>query len=337
MPLFAKILAFLNVIAAGVFIYIASLDYGIRQQWAYEVFRRELVLDGLPVDEKDSGRRVADPIYPDIAPDALDLFDLAGAGDAVSTQKKEVETLRAKIKADVEKLEGDARRARVKELLLGQTATFDERNAILKAAADKNVATDTLKDQLLAKFDDALADKVGETEQDAVAKRRAIAHLLYNLDAGAEPHHRLMIVIGLKAYAQEANQQAALFRDLIEQTKLMTINDRINFIDDYEAKRDRLVYLAHETQLKEADLKRLKGETTLTKAGIAKNEEAKDALEKAFATAEADTQAALRDQAELERQMFKIHKEVGSLIEGNLKQERELGRLERGSSRGGRP
>jgi hypothetical protein len=58
MPLGAKFLAFLNIIAAGGFVYLAAIDWNMRQAWSYEVFRQEVLLNGLPADQADAGHRV---------------------------------------------------------------------------------------------------------------------------------------------------------------------------------------------------------------------------------------------------------------------------------------
>ena len=56
MSLVGKIFAILNVLAAIGFVIIAGMDYSQRHRWAYTVYRHQLLLDGLPIDdaEKDA-------------------------------------------------------------------------------------------------------------------------------------------------------------------------------------------------------------------------------------------------------------------------------------------
>jgi len=350
MPLFAKVLAFLNVLAAGAFIYLASIDYAKRREWSYEVFRHQLVLDGLPVDERDTGpvtsgkeddkdsaRRVVEPIYQELPEDVFNLFDLGSAGEPiVLTQKKEVELAREKAKAEIRKLEGEARRNKLRALLLAQAQSFEEREKYRKMAApDSKTSTDELEGEFLGKFDQLVGDKSGE--MDYATRRRAIAHLLYNLDAGQQSHQRLMVVVGLRAYVAEAEQQAAVLRELVQRSKLQTIQDRADFETDYLRQRNRIVFLAHELEGKQNELKRLKAENDSTRKQIAKREEDVNDLEKSLGQAKDDTALALKDQLALEQRLFQIHKDVGRLTEANLKLEREIRSLEGVGSRGGRP
>jgi hypothetical protein len=53
MSLFGKILAVLNLLGAAGLIYFASADYAKRQAWAHAYTRAELLLNGIPLDEKE--------------------------------------------------------------------------------------------------------------------------------------------------------------------------------------------------------------------------------------------------------------------------------------------
>ena len=47
------VLIFLNWIAAGVFIYLLMMDYHVRQEWSYGVFRNYLMMRGLPLEDEE--------------------------------------------------------------------------------------------------------------------------------------------------------------------------------------------------------------------------------------------------------------------------------------------
>src|SRR5436305_5740410 len=58
MATFGKVLAVFNVLAAIGFIVVAGMDYNKRQSWAYSHFTHQLVVYGLPIDDKDDSWRL---------------------------------------------------------------------------------------------------------------------------------------------------------------------------------------------------------------------------------------------------------------------------------------
>lgn len=369
MPLFAKILTILNVLAAGAFIYLASLDYNARQQWSYEVFRHELVLNGLPVDETDVGlrvdlqpykvkgtdtyrlpdderdlnQRVDRPLYPDISDNLVNqMFDDLGAGDPVRTQKEEVERVRDKIKGELEGEKNEAkRRAAVKKYLLARARTartVKERDESLRDYKDDKLPTAKLMDNFLARFDAAVAG--GEIEDGAkrsVAERRAeVANLLYSLDPDLVSHQRLMVVVGLRAYTIEADAQAQTLRDMAVQSRLGAIDDRNEFESAYLLQRDRILALAADVLRRDIELKNVEAKVKSNEDEITKRKKEIEALKDEVKVASEKTEDSLKVQAKLEKDLFEVHKEIGDLIEANRKLERDIRTYELGRSRGGR-
>src|SRR5437588_7072807 len=51
---FGKVLAILNAVAAIAFIVLAGMAYGKRQAWTHAVYRHDLVIEGIPLDDEDS-------------------------------------------------------------------------------------------------------------------------------------------------------------------------------------------------------------------------------------------------------------------------------------------
>lgn len=93
MSTLGKILALLNVLGALGLTFVALLDYGKRQTWAYSVFRHEVVLRGLPVtdEELDEDKQ---PLVDRLSEETLeDVFKAVGA-TPVLTQVQEVERLK---------------------------------------------------------------------------------------------------------------------------------------------------------------------------------------------------------------------------------------------------
>jgi hypothetical protein len=154
MPGFAKFMAFMNVVVALVFLYLASIDYFARQPWIYEVFRAELAIDGLPVDEKDHGpRRVDVPLYHDIDDATLkDMFAKAGGNPIkgsetiVRTQIDEVKRMQEKTIEELKKLKNDPDRLRAKlrEIVLPLAYSLEERDFWNKHIADPKAAPEAL-------------------------------------------------------------------------------------------------------------------------------------------------------------------------------------------------
>jgi len=92
MSTFGKILAFLNILGALALGALSLMEYSRRQAWAYSLFRHDLVLNGLPLDDKQQdprGNLVADLIGEETK---KDLFSSVG-GNPVTTQVAEVERL----------------------------------------------------------------------------------------------------------------------------------------------------------------------------------------------------------------------------------------------------
>src|SRR4051794_14761028 len=133
MSLLGKIVAFLNILGAIAFFFLATMDYGRRQAWAYDVYRHDLLIHGLPLDESETdegGRRQVDKLG---AGTLADLFTPAG-GAPVDTQVKEVQRvhdlLRAKCDAGADVVDQSALYAYT---LLPLAETSSRREQLLNA------------------------------------------------------------------------------------------------------------------------------------------------------------------------------------------------------------
>src|SRR5262245_47048625 len=89
MSMLGKILAVVNILAAIGFIYLAASDYGKRQQWSYAVYRHDLAIDGLPLDEKETDLDGVARVKNLNQATQADMFQPAG-GQPVTTQLAEV-------------------------------------------------------------------------------------------------------------------------------------------------------------------------------------------------------------------------------------------------------
>ena len=108
MSLFGKILSVLNLLGAAALVYLASVDYGVRQQWAYVAFRYDLMLQGIPLDANQLEKRGI-PVVELLTDDALrEIFSNVG-GAPSRTQLDEVAAVRSRIDAAVAAQEADKR------------------------------------------------------------------------------------------------------------------------------------------------------------------------------------------------------------------------------------
>lgn len=345
MPLLAKFLVLLNILATGGFIYLASLDYGMRQSWALAAFQLELAIDGLPLDRADPGpvekgerrRNVVQPLADDLgdqtSPGFLkDMFKAAGAGQAVNTQLQEIDRVQKVVQKELAGLGEDGRRQRLRDMLLALGSTFAERQEVLKQVADPNVTVAELEKMLMAKFEACRSDK-----RDTAAKRRDVAHVLYNLDPGVESHRRLGMVVGLRAYVDEAEGQGRLLREMAETTKFESGDDRRRFEEAYLLNRDRIIELGLQLERHKSDLvdkERLK--KRIDEEIIKPQQERIVKLDEEKKDTEKLAKGVLADQAELEKKLFELHRQISNLLVENLRLEQEIRDRELGRKRGGR-
>jgi hypothetical protein len=161
MSLFGKILALLNIVGAAALVYFAMSVYAKRQAWAHSKLRHELVLTGLPLDEREQTSNqeflvglLGEPNEATLA----SIFQQAG-GNPVPTQIKEVENQKAQFDGKVQA----AADTRAKTHLLAR---------ILLPLADQSVEREQLlacrsllgTDADLAKFKDRYVKALAEAE-----------------------------------------------------------------------------------------------------------------------------------------------------------------------------
>jgi hypothetical protein len=258
MSLLGKILAVLNILAAATFFYLVAADWGERQKWTYAVFRQDLVIDGLPLDENAQdleGTKVVDKISPETV---KDLFKTVG-GDGDKTQVAECRRVQNKLREEVEGAANDqAKREKLRDILVPLVRLGAERDQlngrILGILGQKLDDLGKLMDAFKQAFDDALTK-----QEEPSAKRQAIAHLLFNIAASRqEPAElqRVAVVIGLKAFINEANEQADAVRIMGERLSHILAEDQAAFERDHA----RLVAELRLMALEETERKKKFGE-----------------------------------------------------------------------------
>jgi hypothetical protein len=151
-----KTLVFLNVLAAGAFIYLATADWSKRQAWTEDVFRHELAIQGLPLQapegaEDSSGTwvpfhfNVSDSVaLTEIRRTTLEKHIPAGGafgGGVVTNQTDEVKRLQTKVRDTIGAADGlPAKIALLRTYLLNLAESGAERdgiNALLRDLLDQ--------------------------------------------------------------------------------------------------------------------------------------------------------------------------------------------------------
>jgi hypothetical protein len=108
-----------------------GMVYGKRTAWQYQVFRQELTMDGLPVDEAqrdEMDRPLADKIGPDTQ---KDIFQGTMPADPVATQRAEVNRVKGDLERKVQSA-GDKKKQlyTLARILTPMALTFDQREGL---------------------------------------------------------------------------------------------------------------------------------------------------------------------------------------------------------------
>jgi hypothetical protein len=334
MSLLGKILAGLNIVAAIAFACLVALDWGQRQKWTYAVFRQDLALNGLPVDDAEhdaDGVRLVDQISDQTL---KELFNPVGGGvpaDASAEDKTQMgEVRRLKSRLDAEIKDAPDKRAKLLSLLTPLAPTVSERQAL----ATKNV--NILETQFNQAFGPDLLEVQGpqgqhsqKTQED---KRQAIAHLLVNLASpkpDATDYQRVLVVIGIKAFAREADRQAVVLRDMAQEVLLAMTRDQGNFLADHRQIVGELRELADTLAQRQAVLAE---QTALTQRHLALVEDRKkgvEGLQNRIEQARRNTQAALAQLSQRQERLFGLEQQVKTTAEQNQELERKIRQLEK--------
>ncbi|HWG45768.1 MAG TPA: hypothetical protein VN688_23605 [Gemmataceae bacterium] len=99
MSLFGKILAIFNIFAVFGAVALIGMDYAKRRSWEYAVFRQELMINGLPLDDEErneQGRLLIENIGPQTQK------DLFGGNAPVTTQTAEVQRVQSNLKGKIQ-------------------------------------------------------------------------------------------------------------------------------------------------------------------------------------------------------------------------------------------
>lgn len=342
MTIFGKILIITNLLITTVFVYLASVDWAKRYSWAYAVYRDDLRMNGLPIDEREM-----DPIGNVLLADKLSsktleqVFQQAGAGAPVETQVKEVQRAHEEVRAALAALDEPGKRALLKIIMLPLARTTGDRYEV-QERIDKAPIDDLLNDVSTVFTEAAQSDlKEDNTanlggEKPLIVKqllprdrRQAIAHLLYNIKPTEEGHARTIVVVGLKAFNEEAKLQADNLEIIFETVRYNMLGDRANFEVEYRKILDEIRDVADSIsgrQLYYENQQKLEKEHTALRDGRQKDvDDAKAALKAALKVMNEN----LKAQAKQEESLFESQRILGTVASENERKEKEIRRLEK--------
>jgi len=304
MSTLGKVLAVFNILMAlAAFFYFFPTHWGTRHGWAYSYFRHELVLDGLPLN--DQAKDTEGHVLKDKLSETTLKQMFQGAGEPVSTQMQEVENLRSEFQRDP---------ARVPEILSNMARTGAERDEI-RAQKPDNVAA------IFEEVDNA-------KDKSPAALRAAIAHLLFNAYDQGRREKRMLIVVGLKEYAREVNDEADAVVSMTARVRRGMQRDLSGFETHYAQLIKDIQVLAE--KIEDAN-NQLKFQEDLTKSHnslVMKRTQDVEALKKAILDARLATRRATDELANEQKLYFQAEEEAGQRAKQNQDLEREIRKRE---------
>lgn len=164
MSIFGKILAFVNVLAVVGVLVLMAMNYAKRLSWEYAIFRQDLLINGLPVDNESAQQAGATQITPETQ---QDMFRQVSPSTPVATQKDEVDRVKRELSSQVQNAGDKKKQIRTLAMIMTPMAETSEQRRHMNAYEtllrdDKTFAA--LKDRLLT------AHKAATTPQQGQAK-----------------------------------------------------------------------------------------------------------------------------------------------------------------------
>jgi predicted nucleic acid-binding Zn-ribbon protein len=297
MSTLGKVLAILNGVAILLFFLVTALDYGQRRAWTGAVFQQDLLINGLPLDDKEVDVE-GGPVVSLIGKGILDNA-FRGAGNPVKTQLEEVKDRHGKLLQKIENKQN------LEAVLVPLAPTLGEREALRKQINDPKTALEDLKGPdgpFEAAFKEALTGKdVQGKPLDQKAWKQAIARVLSGTAQDPAEQQRTVVVVGLDAYAHAVDQQAASFAAMIPalqsaladdrtaweikhaaiMQQIIGLAERVRNLDEMLAKQQELRDKRHQAlvQAREGDLTELKQSIQNTRKQLADELAKQTALE----------------------------------------------------------
>lgn len=323
MSIFGKVLAVLNILAAGAFVFLATQTRGTRHAWAYTAMRFERALDGFPVnkEEKDAnGEPLADAI-----PDATVRAILPDG--PVRTLEEEV----ARRKGELTGLGDAEKKQRLQKVLPLTARNGGEREEWL--ARVNSAKPEDLNNLIEEAFASAANPRLNSE-----VRRHAIAYLLIALaeePADAQKMEsnlrRVYNLVGVKAYTRAMDDHALNVRAMGARMREAIAQDQGNFVLEHDMLVRNLLTMADHIEDLRRHRQRLeeqKQESHVVLDARRKND--LKVLNAELATVDAELTKELSRQAGLEQKLFAFQRRLSQATERNLQLAQEIEKLELG-------
>jgi hypothetical protein len=334
MSMFSKILTVFNVLAAIAFLAVAGLDYGKRQTWAYSIFRHELAINGLPLDEKDDSWRPGTPVYRDLTKNTVtDLFKFSG-GNPVYTQLEAVAAMKNSVMSAIDSATDEvAQRKAIAAFWLPLLEQLSHREKVMgwiDINSKTKLPVTELKNQLGIVIESVSDDIKSNTSADY--RKMRVADLLVNLNPTGDPQlrERAQVIVGLNQYTLAMDRQATNLFAMVGLMQQTVREEQGVFVRQWEELQPRLVVLNEQLKADTARLdqqtKLLEGHNLLYQARRAERDELAEQLRQLGENATAEGGKL----AKLQQQLFDLERDLAAArvnnetLEGQIRA-KELG------------
>lgn len=350
MSTFGKVVAVLNLLAAGAFLYLMASTLQRRQAWSYAIWRYDRATEGLPVDREEPDDK-GKPRHENMP----ELVVKENTGDEnVRTQEEVLEKRKAEVLARVE--DQSIKGSKVEKLidcLLPLARTARERGELLEERQAPKLGYAKLLERFDAYFQ-AAKSMPNAQPRDREAKKQYIALLLLNLmdvlptedektqqaeelkkkpeeraDPTSTPAYRKVLnTVGLKNMAHALSDQALHFLALDYQTTADREQQRIQFAQQHEELIDLLIRRQHELD----DRIKLLEDKKVHAADQEQRAQAKkahvDKVQGQLKEAQDRTAAELAKAAQMQDQIYQVRVRLRDANRVNQELERKIRELE---------
>jgi hypothetical protein len=339
MSLAGKIFAILNIVAATGFLLMAWFDWAQRERWAYEVYRHDLLVEGLPIDANETDRD-GTPRVDRLSEKTLAAIEPSGTGAPVKTQQDEVKRVKSEI--ETRKIASNdvpgTKSQKLARYLRPLARTARERDDLTQKMTTPPPAEkeDALAAELQKRFDKEFEGVGGK---DSIQQRKdSAARLLFCLgealhegedDYIASPaYKRYVNVVGLSGAARAADDQAVIIQAMTQEAILNHEAELKQFVEDLDARVYRTQTIADAVERQEKLLKLKEAEVAKAKQLVETRTAQLTALREQLAGLQAKTSKSLADQAKAEQEIMDRLIELRDTAQKNQELEREIRRLE---------
>ncbi|MHB1426233.1 MAG: hypothetical protein ACYC3I_23965, partial [Gemmataceae bacterium] len=167
MSLLGKILAIVNILAVAGVLVLLAMNYNQRQKWQYAVFREDLTINGLPIDDKETDAQQLIAKERILPKTQQDIFKQAAPNTPVATQFAELDRVKGELTQLVQSA-GDKKKqiATLARILMPMAETIEQCRRMLayQTYLRDDKTFDALKARLLAAHKAATAKREGQNK-----------------------------------------------------------------------------------------------------------------------------------------------------------------------------